>query len=199
MPAFGRRPGAPVVDAPVKKNAGPDARADRRVKHILVATARAPQSFRKPGGVCIVVDFDGAAITARDFRRQRKISPARHVGRIQHHPGAGIERPGSTDPDTLDRAARLGRHLQQGIDRGRHRGEPFRSATCRIHRRARVMKDFTLPIDETSGHFCAADIDANHPSLRVVSIQHSGRPLVATRASCSAAPATRTGGDPPRA
>jgi hypothetical protein len=40
-------------------------------------------------------------------------------------------------------------HASDCLERGRHGGEPFRRAALGVHRRARVLRDFTLSIDET--------------------------------------------------
>jgi hypothetical protein len=72
-----------------------------------------------------------------------------------------IERPWSTDPDAPRTAVFLNCHLQQRVNRGCHRGEAFLRAPSWVHRHACVLCDFALRIDESCGHFSAADIDAD--------------------------------------
>ena len=178
VPAFGGRPGASIVDAAVKKYARSNSRADACVKNVSIAPPRAPQSFRKRGGVGIVVDLNGATVAARDLRRQRKVPPARHVGRIQHHTGVRIKRPRCANPDTSHRTSSVGIHLQQRVNRVRHRGEAFFRAAPGVHRRACIPCDLALCIDKSRGHFRAADIDANRPGSGIHSIGHRSKPRI---------------------
>src|SRR6202030_3415038 len=92
VPAFGGASGAPVINALVENNARADAGAERGVEHVAKSDARAPEGFGEGRGVRVIIDFGAHVKDAPHFRGQRKIPPARHVWRIQHHAGARIER-----------------------------------------------------------------------------------------------------------
>src|SRR5207248_8759282 len=81
---------ASMIDASIKNNTGPDARAERGVEDIAVAATRAPQCFGKRGGIGIVIDLYRYAINLGDLRSKMKVAPAGKIRRIDHDAGNRI-------------------------------------------------------------------------------------------------------------
>jgi len=166
VPALGGASRAAVVDLLVEHDARADARAERGVKNVGVPNPRAPKRFGQAGGVGIVVDARGNAEYPLHFGGQRVIAPAGHVGRIEHHPGLGVERAGRADSNTRHRAPRLGEFGKDRIHSVFHRRETRGRVSRGHHRRARLMGDLSARVHQPSGHFGAADVNANRHCFR---------------------------------
>ena len=136
MPALAGRAGAAMIDLPVQHNSGADSSADGGVKHVAIAASRSPQRLGKSGGIGVVIDFDAHAIDLRDLRRQRKIAPAREVGRIDDDSRLRVERPGRADSDSADQIVRARcTHpvAGRGINCLGHRGQAVGCGATRSH------------------------------------------------------------------
>ena len=96
----------PVVNAAIEHNASPNAGADCGIENVMESARRSPSRLRQRSSVRIVVHFHRHVILRHDFLGQRKIPPARNVGRIKHDARFRIERPGGADPNTVNAIGR---------------------------------------------------------------------------------------------
>jgi len=149
-----------VIDAPVENNSGADTGAERGIEDIAKSDACAPDGFGESGGVGVVVDFRSHVEDSLHFGGERKIVPARQVGRIQHDSTNGIERTGSANADSGERVAGLRLRGEYGVNRGFQGGETRGGVFVGGHGHAGLVQNFALRIDQAGGNFCAADIDA---------------------------------------
>src|SRR5579864_4989463 len=106
-----------MINSAVEDDARSNPSANGGIENVPKAAGRAPASFSQGGGVRVIVDFHRHAIFGRDFVGERKISPARQVGRIQDNPSFWIEGTRGADPDALNRRVRLRKY---GIDCARY-------------------------------------------------------------------------------
>jgi len=158
--AFRGASGATVVDAAVENNSRSDAGAEGGVEDVAKSDACAPDGFGESGGVGVVVDFRSHVEDSLHFGGERKIVPARQVGRIQHDSTNGIEWTGSANPDSGERVAGLRLRGEHRVDRGLQGGETRGGIFAGGHGHASLIQNFALRIDQAGGDFCAADIDA---------------------------------------
>src|SRR5579859_8279688 len=106
-----------MINSAFEDDARSNAGSNRGIEDIAEAASRAPPGFRQGGGVGVIIDFHRHAIFGRDSLGQRKISPARQVGRIQDNPSFWIEGTRGANPDALNGIARL---RKQGINGARY-------------------------------------------------------------------------------
>src|SRR4029077_3269749 len=146
-----------VVDAPVEYDSGPDARAERGIKHVAKTYASAPDCFSESRGIRVIVNFRANVEGTLHLRGQGKIAPAGQIRRIQHYSANWIER--SWRADTASRHPRpRGRMLlEHGVDCAFHRRESRRRIFPRRHGRACLEQDCASCVDEAGSNFRAAD------------------------------------------
>src|SRR6267378_2662158 len=140
--AFRGAPGATVVDAAVENNSRSDAGAEGGVEDVAKSDACAPDGFSESGGVGVVVDFCAHVEDPLHFGSERKIMPARQVGRIQHDSTNGIERAGSANADSGERVARLRLCGEYGVNRGFQGGETGGGIFAGGHGNASLVQNF---------------------------------------------------------
>ena len=169
VPALGGASGASVMDLAVQDDARADAGAEGGVEDVGVPSSRAPQDFGESGGVGVVIHLRGDTEDALGLGGQREAAPARHVRRIEHDAGSGIQGPGRAQADAGDRAARFRRQGEDRLDGVYDGREAGGGIAGRDHGHARLVRNLTGGIYQSGSHFGSANIDANdHGFNRII-------------------------------
>ena len=149
--SFRRRTGPPMVDTPVKNNPRADTGSNARIEDISIAAPRAPLSFRQSCRVGVIVDLHIHAVEPAHFLSQRIVVPDSKIRRVKDDARERIQRPRSTDSYRFNsRSSGISR--EQRLNRGRHRGEAFRSRTGCDHRGPAAHMNFSASVHQTSGN-----------------------------------------------
>ncbi len=142
MAALARRAGASQIKLRVISDGRPDSSSQRGVEHALEARARPPQRLGQSGCVGVVVYVGRQPINFTDLILQRIVMPARQVRRIQHHTCLRIDWPRRNQPNSSH--AHVGMLRANRIYRRAHAAQRIVGRSPRMHRRARLVQDFSL-------------------------------------------------------
>src|SRR5260370_22175963 len=166
MSPFSRAAGPPVINALRENDSRADPGADGCVEYVLVSPAGPPDRLRQCGGIGVVVYPGFYPERSLHFVAQGEVSPARQIGRIDHHPAAWIERAGRADSNS--RQAILGTRigLQHFIDCAPHRRESFSRAAVCHHRHPRLEEDRSLRAYQAGGDLASSNVDPQQIRFR---------------------------------
>src|SRR5580698_2126041 len=156
--------------------------ADGGVENVMKATSRAPYGLSQSRRVGIVLYLYGHVIDLRYFGREREITPARNIRRINHNASVRIQRSGRADANSPNQGTCFSVLGKEDIDRRYHGRETFARFAVRYHGSASLRLDCALAVHQTGSYFRASDIHANHESI--VSFCH--RRLSRRNSSCGA-------------
>src|SRR5215475_2877891 len=95
------------------------------------------------------------------FIAQGKVSPTRHVGRVDNDARARIKRTRGADSNAMDFLASSCILREKVFDRGEHGSESVLSTTAAIHGGASLREDLAMRVNDAGGDFCAADINTD--------------------------------------
>ncbi len=149
-----------VIDFSIDHDARADAGADRHVENMAITFGRAEENFGEPGGVGVVLDFGRQSELFRDHLRQRHVSPAGKIRRVDEKAGARIDGAGSADANAGDvspagmvnelsnEAQDLTRACRKTFLRPRGQNQGLNEPPARRH--------------QSACYFCSANINTNN-------------------------------------
>src|SRR5580700_3649602 len=100
MSAFSSSTCPAVINPFIADQASANSGADGGVENAMKAASRAPYGLGQRRCVGIVLDLYRHVIDFRYFGRERKITPARNIGRIKDNAGMRIQRSGRADTNS---------------------------------------------------------------------------------------------------
>src|SRR5215469_824203 len=121
---FARGTRSAVIDLVVEDNAGANPGANGGIEDVSISLAGSPAALGQRGGIGIVINFYRDPVSFGNLLSERKITPTRNIGRIDHDSRFWIQGTRRTNANTADgrevlsRIAYLRRSRIDGRDHG---------------------------------------------------------------------------------